>query len=71
MSEYDKLGHDCSLLRLPNWLLTSISAFDATFFFRGAAASSGPGRLQYRDFTLTLRHTTVGRTSSDDAETST
>ena len=33
MSECDnKLGHDCSLPRLPKWLLTNISTFDATFF---------------------------------------
>jgi hypothetical protein len=33
------------------------------FFPRGATASSGPGHPRYRRITLTLRHTTLGRTS--------
>jgi hypothetical protein len=40
------------------------------FFFHGATASSGPGPPHYRGFTITLRHTTLGRTPLD-AETST
>jgi hypothetical protein len=31
----------------------------------GARAPSGPGPPHYRDFMITLRHTTVGRTPLD------
>jgi hypothetical protein len=33
---------------------------------RGAAALIVPGPSHYRDFTITLRHTTLGRTSLDE-----
>jgi hypothetical protein len=33
-----------------------------TFFFYGSTAPSGPGSPHYRGFTITLRHTTLGRT---------
>jgi len=32
-----------------------------TDFYYGATASSGPGPPHYRGFTITLRHTTLGR----------
>jgi hypothetical protein len=45
------------------------------FLFYGLTAPSGPGPLRYRGLTMTLRHTTFGRTlcTSDqlDAETTT
>jgi hypothetical protein len=36
------------------------------FFPHGATAPSGPGPSHYRGFTITLRHTTVGRTPLDE-----
>jgi hypothetical protein len=36
------------------------------FFFHGATAPSGPGLPHYRGFTITLRHTTIGRTPLDE-----
>ena len=35
-------------------------------FFHGATTPSGPGPLHYRGFTVTLRHTTLGRTPLDE-----
>ena len=35
-------------------------------FPRGATVHSGPGPTQYRGFTITLRHTTLGRTPLDE-----
>jgi hypothetical protein len=37
----------------------------STFCFYGATTSSGPGAPHYRGFTITLRHTTLGRTPLD------
>jgi hypothetical protein len=34
--------------------------------FQGATAPTGPGTPQYRGFTITLRHTTVGGTPLDE-----
>jgi len=34
-------------------------------FYHGATASSGPRNPHYRGFTITLRHTTLGRTPLD------
>jgi hypothetical protein len=39
------------------------------FFFHGATAPSGPGPPRFRGFTITLRHTTVGRTPLDEGST--
>jgi hypothetical protein len=36
------------------------------YFFYCRAAPSGPGRPHYRDFTITFRHTTLGRTPLDE-----
>jgi hypothetical protein len=36
------------------------------FFSNGATAPSGPGPPHYRGFTITLRHTTLGRTRLDE-----
>jgi hypothetical protein len=38
----------------------------AIFFFIGATAPSGPGPPHYRGFTITFRHTTLGRTPLDE-----
>jgi hypothetical protein len=35
-------------------------------FFHGATAPTGPGPPYYRGFTITLRHTTLGRTPLDE-----
>jgi len=35
-------------------------------FYHGAMAPSGPGPTHYRGFTITLRHTTVGRIPLDE-----
>jgi len=57
MSEYyNQLGHDCSLLRLPNWLLTNISAFDVTFFPWCNSVSWARTSSISTLHTLTLRH---------------
>jgi len=34
--------------------------------FYGLTAPSGPGPIRYRGFTMTLRHTTFGRTRLDE-----
>jgi hypothetical protein len=45
----------------------SILKFDKVGrFFLGATVPSGPGPLHYQGFTITLRHTTVGRTPLDE-----
>jgi len=36
------------------------------FFPQGATAPSGPGPPHYRGFTITFRHTTLGRTPLDE-----
>jgi len=36
------------------------------FFFHGATAPSGLGPSNYRGFTITLRHTTLGDTPLDE-----
>ena len=36
------------------------------FFPHGSTAPSGPGPPQYRGFTITLRHTTLGKTPLDE-----
>jgi hypothetical protein len=46
---------------------TKLYAFVLSIIFiHGATASSGPGPLQYRGFTVTLRHATLGRTPLDE-----
>jgi hypothetical protein len=45
-----------------NW---SYSESLKSIFSSGATAPSGPGSSQYRDFTITLRHTTISRTPLD------
>jgi hypothetical protein len=40
------------------------------FFLHGATAPSGPGPPHYRGFTITLRHTTLGRTPLDEGPAS-
>jgi hypothetical protein len=42
------------------------SKIHAFFFPIGATAPSGPGPPRYRGFTITLRHTTLGRTPLDE-----
>jgi len=44
------------------WPLFSSKIFSP----HGVTALSGPGPLQYRDFTITLRHTRSGRTTLDE-----
>jgi hypothetical protein len=39
------------------------------FYFHGATVPSGPGPPHYRGVTITLRHTTVGRTPLDEGST--
>jgi hypothetical protein len=41
------------------------SAWNTDFFSDGATAPSGPGPPHYRGFTITLRHTAIGRTPLD------
>jgi hypothetical protein len=38
----------------------------STIFSSGVAAPIGPGPLHYRHFTITLRHTTLGRTPLEE-----
>jgi len=44
----------------------SIYIINSIFFYHGATASSGPGPPYYRDFTITLRHSTLGRAPLDE-----
>jgi len=67
-------------MRRSNWITTLLSYFllkhvlyhpksltwITTFSLHGAAAPSRPGPPHYRGFTITLRHTTVGRTPLDE-----
>jgi hypothetical protein len=46
--------------------LGGISASVNVFFPHGATALSGPGPPRCRGFTITLRHTTLGRTPLDE-----
>jgi hypothetical protein len=42
------------------------SALDFFFFPHGATVPSGPEPPHYRGFTITLRHTILGRTPLDE-----
>jgi hypothetical protein len=42
--------------------LCYVKSYD-DFISNGATAPSGPGHPHYRGFTITLRHTTLGRTA--------
>jgi hypothetical protein len=44
----------------------SFNLHTGPFFFHVATAPSGPGPPNYRGFTITLRHTTLGRTPLDE-----
>jgi hypothetical protein len=48
------------------YTISFIKSFFETFSFDGATAPSGPGPPHYRGFTMTLRHTTLGRTPLDE-----
>jgi hypothetical protein len=48
----------CCLLWCRAWIIN--------FFFYGATTPSGPGPPHYRRFTITLRHTSVGKTPLDE-----
>jgi hypothetical protein len=39
---------------------------DLKYFFRGATDPNGSGRLHCRDFTVTFRHTTLGKIPLDE-----
>jgi hypothetical protein len=46
---------------------THIVSYKCIYFFpSGITAPSGPGPPHYRGFTITLRHTTLGRTPLDE-----
>jgi hypothetical protein len=47
-------------------LLKGIEERSLCFFYNGAAAPSVPGPAHCRDFTIALRHTTLGRTPLDE-----
>jgi len=50
-----------------NWEETVlITKSSSTFFPHDATAPSGPGPPHFRGFTITLRHTTLGRTPLDE-----
>jgi hypothetical protein len=55
-----------------SWILAEIYRFwrntrlPSVQFFSWRNSPSGPGPLQYRGFTITLRHTTLGRTPLDE-----
>ena len=46
-------------------LSTSVVSVSPCIFFHGATAPSGPGP-PHRDYTITLRHITLGRTPLDE-----
>ena len=46
-------------------VLHSVNNISFFFFFHGATAPGGPGPPRSRGFTITLRHTTLGRTPLD------
>jgi hypothetical protein len=51
------------MLDQPKYILLSSTT---KVFVHGATVPSGPGRPQLRDFTITLTHTTLGRTFMDE-----
>jgi len=52
------------------WICIRVSVFRRYVSpLHGTTAPSVPGPSQYRDFTITLRHTTLGRTSLDEWST--
>ena len=63
---------DCCELRTENsdsikWKnFLTISGNICIIFFHGTIASSGVGSLHYRGYTITLRHTTLYRTTLDE-----
>jgi hypothetical protein len=76
---YKMTSHSREYFISVSWIkLHKETPYDLQFFFflsSGATAPSGPGPPHYRGFTITLRHTTLGRTPLDEwsahAETST
>ena len=52
---YTPIRHEC-------WVNIFVKKSIMKYIFRGATAPSGPGYPHYRGFTITLRHTTFGRT---------
>jgi hypothetical protein len=44
------------------YIINTVTIIVVVVVFRGVIDSSGPGPPQYRGFTITLRHTTLGRT---------
>ena len=68
-------GRKIRPLLLPHWSQSSAllmkycqvsEGYKSTFFSHGAAAPSGPGLPHFGGFTITLRHTTLGRTPLDE-----
>jgi hypothetical protein len=60
--DWTELAKDLIQQRI--WLL--VGSVIGGFFSSGATAPSGPGPPHYRGFTITLRHTSVGRTPLDE-----
>jgi hypothetical protein len=48
------------------WYKSQNKQVSITFFFNSATAASGPGSPHYRGFTITLRHTALGRAPLDE-----
>jgi hypothetical protein len=49
-----------------NQVVGRLTYLYAMFFPHGATAPSAPGPPHYPDFTITLRHTTLGKTHLDE-----
>jgi hypothetical protein len=50
----------------PSFLNRTNAVSSLPFFSRGSTSPSGSGPPHYRSFTITLRHTTLGRTPLDE-----
>jgi hypothetical protein len=48
------------------WRCATSHSMTCSFFFNGATASIGSGPRHYRGFTITFRHTTLGKTPLDE-----
>jgi hypothetical protein len=54
------------VLHMPSWRAQKERYFTLLLFSNGTTAPWGPGPPHYRGFTITLRHTTLGRTPQDE-----
>jgi hypothetical protein len=65
LSSFKKYYATLSSLKISSKFIIAHTVY-ILFFLHGATAPRGPGPPHYRSFTITLRHTTLGRTPLDE-----